>query len=112
MMRTAIIAVAVLTLALPAGASAQSRLLRPPFGGIEAPLDPGARPGPGGGGLRPGGQTISMQQAVAIVSRRTPGRLLDASPAGANYRIVWITPDGRRIDFIVDASSGAILSGG
>ena len=29
-----------------------------------------------------------------------------------NYRIVWLTNDGRRIDFVVDAESGAILSGG
>ncbi len=31
---------------------------------------------------------------------------------GANYRIVWLTNDGRRVDFIVDAGSGQILSGG
>lgn len=59
-----------------------------------------------------GGQTISMEQAVAIVARRMPGRLLDASPMGSNYRIVWLTNDGRRIDFVVDAGSGQILSGG
>jgi uncharacterized membrane protein YkoI len=61
---------------------------------------------------RGGGQTISMEQAVAIVARRVPGRLLDASPIGANYRIVWLTNDGRRIDFVVDAVTGQILSGG
>jgi hypothetical protein len=63
-------------------------------------------------GQRGGGQTISMEQAVAIVARRMPGRLLDASPMGSNYRIVWLTNDGRRIDFVVDAGSGQILSGG
>ncbi len=63
-------------------------------------------------GQRGGGQTISMEQAVAIVARRMPGRLLDASPMGSNYRIVWLTNDGRRIDFVVDAGTGQILSGG
>jgi uncharacterized membrane protein YkoI len=28
------------------------------------------------------------------------------------YRVRWITTDGRRIDFIIDAVNGAILSGG
>jgi uncharacterized membrane protein YkoI len=80
--------------------------------GYEQPgQGPGQGQGPGRAGAR-GGQTISMEQAVAIVSRRVPGRLLDASPMGANYRIVWLTNDGRRIDFVVDAESGAILSGG
>lgn len=116
MVRIAALLLSLLVAVQPMAASAQGRGGR---GGPETPLDGGGRGGDrspdrggnnGGGGGR--GQTISMQQAVAVVSRRMPGRLLDASPAGANYRIVWITPDGRRIDFIVDASSGAILSGG
>lgn len=118
MVRIAALLFALLVAAQPMAASAQGRFGR---GGPDMPFDPGGRGGDrngggqggqGGQGGRGGGQTISMQQAVAIVSRRAPGRLLDASPAGSNYRIVWITPDGRRIDFIVDASSGAILSGG
>jgi len=104
MIRFAALLIALTVAAQPMDASAQTRFGRS-FGGAESPFDRMAQRG---------GQTISMEQAVAIVARRTPGRLLDASPAGANYRIVWITPDGRRIDFLVDASSGAILrsSGG
>jgi hypothetical protein len=115
MVRIAALLFALLVAAQPMAASAQGRFGRPdlPFdGGGRGPGDHNGGQGGGQGGGRGGGQTISMQQAVAIVSRRMPGRLLDASPAGSNYRIVWITPDGRRIDFIVDASSGAILSGG
>jgi uncharacterized membrane protein YkoI len=106
MIRIAALILALTVLSQPLEASAQGRMPRGP-GGAESPFEPGGRPG-----VR--GQTISMQQAVAIIARRTPGRLLDASLMGQNYRIVWITPDGRRIDFIVDASSGAILgsSGG
>ena len=102
MKRIAALVFALLAVGQPLSVSAQPRL--PRGGGYEQPY--------GRGGERGGGQTISMEQAVAIVSRRVPGRLLDASPAGANYRIVWLTNDGRRIDFIVDAVTGAILSGG
>lgn len=99
MKRIAALFLVLLAVSQPLSVSAQPR--GPRGGGYEQP----------NGGGRGGGQTISMEQAVAIVSRRVPGRLLDASPAG-NYRIVWLTNDGRRIDFIVDAGTGAILSGG
>lgn len=107
MKRIAALVFVLLALSQPLTAAAQPRLPRGP-GGFE-------QPGPGGPGrpnARGGGQTISMEQAVSIVSRRMPGRLLDASPMGANYRIVWLTNDGRRIDFVVDAGTGQILSGG
>jgi len=103
MKRIAALFFVLLAVSQPLSVSAQPR--GPRGGGYEQPYG-------GGRGERGGGQTISMEQAVAIVSRRVPGRLLDASPAGANYRIVWLTNDGRRIDFIVDAGTGAILSGG
>jgi uncharacterized membrane protein YkoI len=106
MKRIAALFVVMLALSQPHLADAQPRSRG---GGYDQPF--GAGPA-GRGGPRGGGQTISMEQAVSIVSRRVPGRLLDASPAGTNYRIVWLTNDGRRIDFIVDAESGAILSGG
>jgi uncharacterized membrane protein YkoI len=99
MKRIAALVFALLAASQPLTASAQPR----------GPRGPGyEQAGPGQGR----GQTISMEQAVAIVARRTPGRLLDASPMGANYRIVWLTNDGRRIDFVVDAGTGQILSGG
>ena len=101
MKRIAALVFVLLAASQPLTASAQPR--GPRGGGYE-------QAGPGQG--RGGGQTISMEQAVSIVARRVPGRLLDASPMGANYRIVWLTNDGRRIDFVVDAGSGQILSGG
>jgi uncharacterized membrane protein YkoI len=105
MKRIAALVLVLLVAGQPLAASAQPRPQRG-FGDQSGPAQ-----GPGRGGAR-GGQTISMEQAVSIVARRVPGRLLDASPMGANYRIVWLTNDGRRIDFIVDAETGQILSGG
>ena len=114
MIRIAALILAMMIAAQPLAAQAQGRFGRAIVGGVFDQLDQGGR-GPGRGdqqdrpGAQRGGQTISMEQAVAIVARRTPGRLLDASPAGPNYRITWLTSNGRRIDFTVDASSGAIL---
>ncbi len=99
MIRIVAFLLALVVAAEPMAASAQGRVRGGGGGGYEQ----------GGGGGYGRGQVISMEQAVAIVARRTPGRLLDASPMGANYRIVWITPDGRRIDFVVDAATGQIL---
>jgi uncharacterized membrane protein YkoI len=101
MIRLAALILALTVAVQPMDASAQMRFGRT--------LDAAESAGGPVGRLAQRGQTISMEQAVAIIARRTPGRLLDASLAGPNYRIVWITPDGRRIDFLVDASSGAIL---
>jgi uncharacterized membrane protein YkoI len=46
---------------------------------------------------------------------RVPGRQLDAGLEYQGerpiYRIRWMTKDGRRIDYLLDASTGAILSG-
>jgi uncharacterized membrane protein YkoI len=49
------------------------------------------------------------------ISRRTPGRPLDAGieyqGGRAVYRVRWMTNRGRRIDYIVDAATGAVLWG-
>jgi hypothetical protein len=57
---------------------------------------------------------VPLGQAIDSIRRRGPGRELDAGleqwggrPA---YRVRWAGPDGRRIDYMVDAESGAILS--
>ncbi len=57
---------------------------------------------------------VPLGQAIESIRRRGPGRELDAGleqfdgrPA---YRVRWAAPDGRRIDYMVDAESGAILS--
>ena len=120
MIRIAALILAMLIAGQPFAAQAQGRFGRGPGVGIpDLQLDQGGRGGGRGDqqdnrqdgrpNVQRGGQTMSMEQAVAIVARRTPGRLLDASPAGPNYRISWLTSNGRRVDFIVDASSGAIL---
>ena len=51
---------------------------------------------------------------MANIRRGTPGRLLDAGlepgPDGRPaYRVRWAATGGRRIDFIVDAATGAII---
>jgi uncharacterized membrane protein YkoI len=60
------------------------------------------------------GRLISLAQAIGVISRRAPGRQLDAGLETQGprqvYRVRWMTNDGRRIDYIVDAINGAILS--
>ena len=63
------------------------------------------------------GSLVPLERVIAGISSRTPGRLLDAGletdPNGRSiYKVRWAARDGRRIDFRVDAASGAILSGG
>ena len=56
------------------------------------------------------GQLVPLSRVIEQIGRRTPGRVLDAGLEGSNYRVRWATTDGRRIDFIVDARTGQILS--
>lgn len=56
----------------------------------------------------------SMRTVMDDLRRRTPGRLLDAGleqgPDGRPvYRVRWGAANGRRIDYIIDARTGAIL---
>lgn len=57
---------------------------------------------------------MPLQQVLRSIESRTPGRLLDASLQDLGgrdvYRVRWASDDGRRLDFVVDASSGQILS--
>jgi uncharacterized membrane protein YkoI len=59
------------------------------------------------------GRYIPLARVIAEIRQHTPGRQLDAGLEEWNgracYRVRWSTPDGRRIDYIVDAQSGAIL---
>lgn len=59
------------------------------------------------------GRMVPLEQVIGRISRRTPGRLLDTGieEMGGNtvYRVRWQAHDGRRIDYIVDASSGGII---
>ena len=68
-----------------------------------------ARAGVRSGELRPLGGVL------AELRRRRPGRQLDAGlEEGVDgrpvYRVRWAADNGRRIDFIVDARTGAILA--
>lgn len=58
------------------------------------------------------GRLVPLSRVIEMIGRRVPGRVLDAGLEGGNYRVRWATADGRRIDFIVDAQTGQILSGG
>jgi len=60
------------------------------------------------------GRHVPLSQAIAAVSQRTPGHVLDAGVEGgpdgrAVYRLRWATNGGRRIDYLVDAATGAIV---
>ena len=60
------------------------------------------------------GRRIPLVEIAARIERRTPGRMLNAFPetgAGGRplYRVRWQADSGERIDFIVDAETGAIL---
>jgi hypothetical protein len=64
-------------------------------------------------GVRRGGN-LPMGQVLESLRRRQPGRLLDAGIEQAAdgrsvYRVRWAAADGRRIDYIIDARTGAIL---
>lgn len=63
-------------------------------------------------GVRRGNQ-VPLPMVIMTIQRRVPGRLLDAGLeyfAGRPiYRIRWLTNDGRRLDLLVDASTGAII---
>jgi len=59
------------------------------------------------------GRLVPLNRVIEQVRRRTPGRLLDAGLEGGArpvYRVRWAADDGRRIDFLVDAESGQVLS--
>jgi hypothetical protein len=67
---------------------------------------------PRGGGYNRG--RVSMDGVISQIHRRYPGgRLLDAGVEDYGgrevYRVRWATGDGRRVDYIVDAQTGAII---
>jgi hypothetical protein len=60
------------------------------------------------------GQLAPLGRVIDGIARRSPGRQLDAGLESDNgrmvYRVRWMTDRGRRIDYIVDAATGQILS--
>jgi len=89
---------------------------RPPPGPIYSNDSLGAGWGPQQDAVRAGVRQrryVPLAQVLESIKRRGPGRELDAGLEDWNgraaYRVRWAQPDGRRIDYMVDAESGAIL---
>jgi uncharacterized membrane protein YkoI len=59
------------------------------------------------------GRYAPLGQVIREINKRDPGYQLDAGieqeGGRAVYRVRWASSHGRRIDYIVDALSGAIL---
>lgn len=59
------------------------------------------------------GQFAPLGRVIQGIDRHAPGRELDTGIEYQGgrpvYRVRWITAHGRRIDYIVDAATGAIL---
>lgn len=59
------------------------------------------------------GRHLPLARVLDQLRRRTPGRQLDVGLENrggrAAYRVRWAATDGRRIDYIVDAESGAVI---
>ena len=57
----------------------------------------------------------SLGWVIETIRRRSPGRQLDADVGYIDgrpvYRVRWLTEHGRRMDYLVDAATGVILSG-
>ncbi len=60
------------------------------------------------------GQMAPLGRVIAGIGRRSAGRPLDAGieyqGPRAVYRVRWLMNNGRRVDYLVDAASGQILS--
>jgi hypothetical protein len=86
----------------------------PPRRPYDAPMGWRAapRPPPGIEGRQP---SASLGWVIQSIQRRSPGRQLDADTDYMDgrpvYRVRWLTVHGRRMDYIVDAETGVILSG-
>jgi hypothetical protein len=78
-----------------------------PNGGVVIPGRPGGAYG------RPAGR-VPLDGVISQMHHRFPGgRMLDAGVENYGgrevYRVRWATGDGRRVDYLVDAQTGAIL---
>jgi uncharacterized membrane protein YkoI len=61
------------------------------------------------------GQLAPLGRVIDNIQHITPGRQLDSGLEYMGprlvYRVRWMTARGRRVDYFVDAASGAIISG-
>ena len=59
------------------------------------------------------GQHVPLGRVLETLRRRTPGRQLDVGKEVRDgrwvYRVRWAANDGRRIDYLVDAETGAVV---
>jgi len=96
---------------LAAVAAAQAQ--PPPSGTDSLGADWGAQQNDARRGVRQD-HYLPLARVIAEIKGRTPGYQLDAGIEQENgrpvYRVRWAASNGRRIDYIVDAVSGAILS--
>ena len=89
-------------------------------GGGGEPQGGGRRAEPLAGGSRDAAEGVRqglrpMGQVLREIQRQQPGRQLDAGmetwgDGRPTYRVRWAAENGRRIDYVVDARTGAILS--
>jgi uncharacterized membrane protein YkoI len=115
-------------LAAAFGGAPLGAVLGAPFGAVAAQAQPAAPAPDGGDSLGADwreqqnearqkvreGRDVPLERVIENLRRRTPGRLLDAGieqgPDGrTRYRVRWASANGRRIDFLVDAHSGAVI---
>ena len=59
---------------------------------------------------------MPLSRVIEQLNARSPGKQLDAGLEYQGdrpiYRVRWMTRNGRRVDYLIDAATGAILSGG
>jgi len=85
---------------------------QPPPGNDSLGADWGAQQNQAREGVREG-HYVPLGRVIREINSRDPGYQLDAGieqqGGRAVYRVRWASSNGRRIDYIVDALSGAIL---
>ncbi|MEL6324871.1 MAG: PepSY domain-containing protein [Pseudomonadota bacterium] len=64
---------------------------------------------------RQSGDIVPLRDIIRRLQRQHGGRYLDAnlyskSGGGSEYHIDWLTEDGRKVVFVVDARSGRVTS--
>lgn len=56
------------------------------------------------------GQNVPLSVVLRNIRSRYPGKHLDTRLTGNKYKVIWLTPDGRRLDILADARTGNIIS--
>lgn len=112
------ITAAIIGLVLAAAPQLAAAQVAPPPGEGPAGYDSlgadwGAQQDEARAGVRQG-RYVPLSRVIEEIRRRYPGQQLDAGLEQAAgrpvYRVRWAGAHGRRIDYIVDARTGAILA--